>query len=133
MAQRCLWRGALVIVLSLALATPARAEVNNAVKILIGIAAGATATAVLVTTLIVHHKPKNKWITGCVISLQNGMAVVAEQDRQTYSLLGNTTGIKPGNRVSLQGKRSPSRDSDKRLAWEVTKLTRDFGICQAEP
>jgi len=95
-------------------------------EIVIGIVVVA-AVAVVVTVLIVHHKSKNRAITGCVNSGANGMSVTDEKDKRNYRLSGSTQGIKPGDRMTLQGKR---KDHGKTLVFEASKVTRDFGACQ---
>ncbi len=87
----------------MALAAPARANTSlktAATEIVIGIVAVAAAATVLVVVLI--HKSKKTAITGCVSSGENGMTITDEKDRQIYALSGNTTGIKPGDRMKLK-------------------------------
>ena len=131
MTQKSLWRGVLIIVLCLALAAPARANTSlktAATEIVIGIVAAAVATTVLVIVLI--HKSKKTAITGCVNSGENGMTITDEKDRQISALSGNTTGIRPGARMKLQGKKVKSKGADKTLVWEAKAMTKDFGVCQ---
>ena len=44
-------------------------------------------------------------------------------------LSGNTAGIKPGDRMTLQGKKIKPNSSNT-LTWETKKITKDFGACQ---
>jgi hypothetical protein len=121
----------LIVVLSLALAAPARANTSvktAATEIVIGIVAATAAATVLVIVLI--HKSKKTAITGCINSGENGMTITDEKDRQIYGLSGNTTGVKPGSRLKLQGKRVKSKGADKRILWEATAVTKDFGVCR---
>ena len=129
MAKKFVWRGLLIAALSAALATPARADQlqTDATEIVIGIVVVSAAVAVLVTVLILRHKPKKSAITGCVNSGANGMSVTDEKDKRNYALSGNTVGVKPGDRMTLQGK---PKNPGKTLVLEVQKVTQDFGACQ---
>jgi ribose/xylose/arabinose/galactoside ABC-type transport system permease subunit len=131
MTQKFLWRGVLIAALSVALATPARANQlqTDATEIVIGIVVVTAVIAVGVTVLILHHhhKLKSGTITGCVDSGANGMSVANEKDKRNYALSGNTVGVKQGDRMTLEGKR---KDNGKTLVFEVQKVTTDFGACQ---
>ena len=59
------------------------------------------------------------------------MTVTDEKDKQSYSLFGNTTNVKPGDRMRLQGKNARSKGNDKTPMWETSKVTKDFGVCQS--
>jgi len=95
----------------------------------IGIVAVAAAL-VVITVVVVHESTKKRRITGCVSSGENGMSVTDEKDKRIYPLSGNTAGIKPGNQVTLQGKKVKPKSANAPFAWEVTKETKDFGACQ---
>jgi hypothetical protein len=126
-----LWRGVLIVVLCVALATPATASTNlqsNARNIIIGVVAAA-AGVVVIAVLVIHYS-KKQTITGCVNSAGSGMTVTDEKDKQTYTLSGNTTGIKSGDRMKLQGKKAKSKGADKTPVWEAKAVTKDFGVCQ---
>ncbi len=133
MPQKPFWRAFLIVVLCMALATPARASNNplgdDARNALIGIVAVAAAL-VVITVVIVHESRKTRRITGCVASGANGMSVSDEKNKRIYALTGNTADIKPGDRVTLQGKVAKRKDANAPLAWEVNKETKDFGACQ---
>jgi hypothetical protein len=60
------------------------------------------------------------------------MSVTDEKDRQIYALSGNTVGIKPGDRMKLQGKKVKPKSPDKTLVWETRGVNRDFGLCQTQ-
>ena len=121
--------GILIVVLSVGLATPARAD--NPEKVLIVIAATTAADAIVAVTLAsVHHRRKKIVITGCVTSGEKGMTVTDEEDRKIYALSGDTTGVQQGDRMRLEGKKVKSKGSDKRLAWETRAVIKDFGVCR---
>jgi len=58
------------------------------------------------------------------------MSVTDEKDKRIYALSGNTADIKPGDRVTLQGKKAKPNGANAPLAWDVNKETKDFGACQ---
>ena len=136
MTQKSLWRKVLVAVLGAVLATQALADKPRlaptdigpskgvAIAVLSGIVAVA-AVAVVAVVLIVHHKPQK--VTGCVNSGTNGIRVTDEKDKREYALSGSTAGVKPGDRMALEGKR---KSTGKTLVFELHKVARDFGVCQ---
>jgi hypothetical protein len=58
------------------------------------------------------------------------MSLTDEGDQRIYVLSGNTTGIKAGERMSLQGKKINSNDTGKPLGWKTDTIVKDFGVCQ---
>jgi hypothetical protein len=130
MTQKCVWRSGLIVVLSVALVIPAKARGFPSGGAIAGAIAGAAAALVIVTVVVIHESSKRRTITGCVHSEENGMSVVDEKDKRTYTLSGNTAGIKPGDRVTLQGKKIKPKGTDKTLTWEAKNVTKDFGVCQ---
>ncbi len=121
----------LMIALSVALATPARADSlkTQGDEILIGIIAVTAAVSVVITVLAVHYSKKRS-ITGCIASAEDRMTVTDENDKKIYALSGNTTGVKPGDRMKLKGKKVKPTGPDKTLVWEATDVSKDFGVCQ---
>jgi FtsP/CotA-like multicopper oxidase with cupredoxin domain len=119
----------LIIVLGLALATPARANTldDDARNIIIGVVAVTAAIAVLVTVLIIRHNSPKSTITGCVQSGTNGMSLTDEKNGLNYTLAGSTIGVKPGDRVTLKGKR---KDIGTTVGFEARRIEKDFGACQ---
>jgi hypothetical protein len=124
-----LWRVSLIVVLSVALAAPARAESWGAVEaqFITGIVVVSAGIAVLVTVVIVHHKHKRSAITGCVTTGANGMSLTDEKDKRIYALTGDPPGMKPGDRMTLEGKRKQSGSA---LVFQAQAVTKDFGVCQ---
>ena len=122
----------LIAALTLALCIPA--EGQNSGKIvsngtIAGVIVGVVAGVAVIAIVAVHYS-KKRTITGCVNPGANGMTVTDEKDKQLYALSGDTTNIKPGDRVRLQGKKAKSKGPDKMLVWETRKVTNDFGVCQ---
>ena len=124
-----LWRAFLIVALSAALAVPARAETlqTAARQVEVGIIVAPVAVAVTVTLLILHYKHKKSMITGCVASGANGMSLTDEKDKRTYTLSGDPVGVKPGDRMTLEGKRKQSGQTP---VFEARSVTKDFGACQ---
>ena len=118
MGSRDLWRWVLIVALSAVLITPARADKlqTEGEEIVIGIVA--VSAALVVATVLLIHYSKKRTITGCVSSGETGMTVTDEKDKQIYALSGNTVGIKPGDRMRLQGKKVKPKSPDKTLVWE---------------
>jgi len=131
MNEKSLWRGVLIVVLCVALATPANASTDlqsNARNIVIGIVAVA-AGIVVITILVIHHS-KKQTITGCVNSAGSGMTVTDEKDKLVYALSGNTAGVKPGDRMKLQGKKLKAAGAGETPVWETTGIKKDLGVCR---
>lgn len=128
----------LILALGLALAKPAQAQQKCFPCGPIGISAGpiiaaivvTVAAVVIVTVVVIHESTKKRTITGCVNSGANGMTLTNQRDKQIYALSGDTTGIKAGDRMKLQGKKVKAKGADKALVWKATKATKDFGVCQ---
>jgi hypothetical protein len=123
--------GALIFALVVTLAAPARANTlqTDSHEIVAGIVAVAAAVTIIVVVVAVHYS-KKRAITGCVVSGANGMSITDEKDSKVYALSGNTTDIKPGDRINLRGKKVKSKGADQTPVWEAKELTRDFGVCQ---
>ena len=122
----------LIAALTLALCIPV--EGQNSGKIvsngtIAGVIVGVVAGVAVIAIVAIHYS-KKRTITGCVNPGANGMTVTDEKDKQLYALSGDTTNIKPGDRVRVQGKKAKSKGPDKMLVWEARKVTKDFGVCQ---
>ena len=129
MTSNVLWRVVLIAVVCVALTVPARAESFETAgnQILAGIIVVSVALGVTVTVLVLHYKHKKLAITGCVISAQNGLSLTDEKDKRIYILSGDPVGIKPGDRMTLEGNR---KHRDNTLVFEAHRVTKDFGVCQ---
>jgi hypothetical protein len=139
----CLWRAVLItavcVSLSLSLCANVEAQARpNAATIpgtglttgdAIGIVVGVVAVIVIVSVIVIHNKAGNRTITGCVNSGANGMTLTDEKDHRAYSLSGETAGVKPGDRMSLQGKSVKPHGSET-FTLQTKKIKQDFGVCQ---
>jgi len=130
MSQKSAWRGVLIVVLSVALAKPAQASGYPSGGAIAGAIVGVAAAIVIVAVVVIHKSSEKRTITGCVNRGGNGMTVTDEKDKRTYALSGNTTGIKPGDRVRLQGKKVKSKGGNKTPVWQAKAVAEDFGVCQ---
>jgi len=122
--------GLLIVVLIVGAAKSSRAVDAEGVLIIIASAVAVAAIAVGVTMTIVHHKRNKIVVTGCVIPWEKGMKVTDEEDKKTYVLSGDTSGIKTGDRMKLEGKRLKAKNPDNSRVWETKQVIKDFGVCQ---
>lgn len=133
MTLKCL-SAFLIIALSFVLCMPAEAQEFGGLPgppkgAIVGAIVGVVAGVAVVIIVAIHYS-KKRTITGCVKPAQNGMTVNDEKDKLEYSLSGDTAGVKPGERMTLQGKRiKPNAASP--LGWEITKIRTDYGVCQS--
>jgi hypothetical protein len=127
--SRSFWRLAVIFVLCLALAKEAKADSLKTDGELIIVAVVAVAAAIVVVTVLVVKQAKGRTITGCVNSGASGMLVTDEKDKRVYVLSGDTAGVKPGERMSLTGRKIKA-DSGATLVWQTKKVSKDLGSCQ---
>ncbi len=136
MSRKTFWRGVLLGLLCVALATPARAQIGSGKPLVSykgsdntaaasGAAVGVAGVTAIITLVLTHKKK----ITGCVNALYEGMTITDEHDKQTYELLGSTTDFKAGERVRLQVKKIKSKDKGSAPVWQVEKLIKNYGSC----
>jgi hypothetical protein len=59
------------------------------------------------------------------------MSVTDDQDKRLYALSGNTTGVKAGDRMTLQGKKIKPKDAGEPVVWETKTISKNFGSCQS--
>jgi len=77
----------------------------------------------------IHHGSS---IDGCAVSGPNGLELQYRGDQQTYALIGEVAGIKPGDRVRVSGKKEKKKAGAPQQ-FLVEKLSKDFGACTAPP
>jgi hypothetical protein len=132
--SKYLWRGVLIVALSVALSASAEAQAGfpktTGSGTMVAVVVGVVAAVVIVAVVVIHKSSKKRTITGCVNSGENGMNMTDDKDKRFYALSGNTAGIKSGDRMTLQGKEIKPKDAGKTLVWETRKITKDFGVCQ---
>jgi hypothetical protein len=128
--SKYLWRLALVGILSVALATNAEADsLKTTVDTILVFAIVGAVAVVTVVVVVIHESTKKRTITGCVNAAQNGMTVTDEKDKKVYVLSGDTAGVKPGERMTLEGKKFKTSGTNPPM-WETKKVAKDFGACQ---
>jgi len=101
---------------------PSGAQVAGAIA---GIA-GAGALIGFLAYVAVKHSHA---VTGCALSVNDGLQLTSESDKKTYILIGTVAEIKPGNRVRVSGKKGKEK-SGGTPQFVVLKVSRDFGPCQ---
>jgi hypothetical protein len=131
MPKKSLCRAFLIVVISVALATPAKATSlhDTGRNIVIGIVAVTAAIAVVATVVIIHYS-KKRTITGCVKPAENGMTITDEKDQRIYTLSGNSAGVTPGERMQLRGQTLKSTGPEKTPIWDARAVIKDFGVCR---
>ena len=134
MTSKYAWSGVLVVSLSVALSIPANTQGFPSGQI--GPSTGpiiaaiiATGAGLVVATVVVVHYSKKRAITGCVISSADRITLTDEKDQQIYLLSGDTTAIKPGDRMKLRGKKVKPKAPDKTPVWQAETVTKDYGAC----
>ncbi len=93
----------------------------------IGIGVGAAA-GVGILYLALHNKGS---VVGCVEPSGDGIKLMNEKDKNTYALVGGGSSLKSGDRVELKGTRG--KDKSGKRTFQVQKLARNYGPCNAEP
>jgi hypothetical protein len=124
------WRVVLIGALCAAISTKAEADqLQKTADTVLALAIVGTAALVTVVVVVIHNSNQKRTITGCVNTAQKGMTVTDEKDKKVYTLSGDTTGVKPGERMTLHLKKIKAKEGDT-LMWETKKITKDFGVCQ---
>jgi hypothetical protein len=111
-----------------AAAKPADASIPTQSDVVwIGIAIGAIGAGIGIGIYYaVHH---NHSLTGCVISGADGLQLQSRGDQQTYLLVGDVAGIKPGERIHVSGKKAKAANGAG-PQFIVEKLGKDYGSCK---
>jgi hypothetical protein len=133
--SKYLWCGVLIVALGVTLSTRAEAQTGGGKIVsngtIAGVIVGVLAAVVIVAYVVIHESSKKRSITGCVIPGASGMSITDEKDKRSYALSGNTGDIKPGDRVTVQGKKIKPKDASKPVVWETKTISKDFGSCQS--
>jgi hypothetical protein len=134
MTKSSLARTSIALALCLLLAMPAFPQsggghIGPSNGEIIGIIAGVAAGLTVVAVLVYHQTHKHASITGCVASSADGLTLQNEKDKKVYALSGDSTTLKPGERVTVKGKRVKVKDASGKLSFQVEKRTQDFGAC----
>jgi hypothetical protein len=87
--------------------------------------AGAGAAIGIGVFYAVHHGHS---LTGCTASGSSGLELVNEGDHETWALVGEVSGIKPGQRVRVSGKKEKKDPANVRQ-FLVEKASKDLGPC----
>ena len=123
----------LLCVSLLLLPKPAKASIpthSQVVLIFVGVAAIGAAIGIGIYYAVRRNGAAS--ITGCAVSSDAGLSLQREGDQQTYTLLGDTAGIKSGDRIRVSGKKRKEYPSGKR-DFLVERLAKVYGPCKVLP
>jgi hypothetical protein len=127
----CLVRTSVVLALCLLLVLPAFPQTGGHIGPsngeIVGIIVGAVAAITVVGILIYREAHKHPSITGCVATGADGLNLKNEKDKEIYTLSGDSTALRAGERVTLKGKKI--KDSGGKPSFQVERLTKDHGTC----
>lgn len=90
----------------------------------IGIGIGAAAGGAALLYLGLHHHGS---LGGCVSESNDKLSLTDDKSGKTYSLLSESSDLKPGERFQLSGKKST--DTQGTPTFEVKKVVKDLGSC----
>jgi hypothetical protein len=133
MKSRAVFRVFIVVALCVVLAVPAFSQsggfnVGPSKGEVIGVIAGAAAAIGVAGYLIYRAAHKHASIQGCISSDQDGLVLRDERDKKAYALVGDIGAFKSGQRLALSGKKMIGSSGNP--AFQVQKLTKDFGACK---
>jgi hypothetical protein len=127
----CLLRTSVALALCLLLVLPAFpqtvGQIGPSKGEVVGIIVGAAAAITVVGILIYHETHKHPSITGCVANGNDGLNLENERDKKIYTLSGDSSALRVGDRVALKGKKI--KDSGGKPSFQVEKLTKNYGTC----
>lgn len=111
----------LIAVLCASLSEPARAETFDTLgkQIYAGIGVVSAAVVVGVVLIVLHEKHKVRTVTGCIAA----GSLTDDKDKRVYTVSGDPVGLKPGERMTLEGKRRGK-------VFEARSVIKDLGACQ---
>jgi len=81
----------------------------------------------VVGILIYRETHKHPSITGCVAIGTDGLNLKNERDKKIYTLSGDSSALRAGERIALKGKKI--KDSGGKPSFQVEKLTKNYGMC----
>ena len=107
-----------------------RAHPNNSIptKTQAGLIVAAVVVIVAAIGVGVYFAVRHdQTITGCAASGPDGLTIENEGDHLSYSLMGDVSAVKPGDRMRVSGKKKKARGATH--PFLVNKVKRDFGAC----
>ncbi len=100
-------------------------------EVAIGVAVGAGIG--LASTAVAVHYHNEHTFKGCVSTGPNGLQLLNDKDKNTYSLVGVTADIRAGEKVKLHGEKKEQKRKHKgdpvNREFLVEKTTKDLGPC----
>lgn len=120
---------ALIAILLSALPSPASAQTGlGRIGPSNGEVVGAFAGVAAVTGVVLYLVLRKPSITGCVRSADGTNSLTNEKDKNSYTLVDAGSRLKPGERLTLQGRKK--KDKSGKLTFQVKKIKHDYGVCQ---
>ncbi|MGO9775595.1 MAG: hypothetical protein ACLPM3_03285 [Terracidiphilus sp.] len=134
--HRSIFADVAVCALLITATAPANAQSNTPIggvtksdAVWIGVAVAAIGAGIGIGVFYaVHH---GQSLNGCAVSDSSGLKLQNHGDQQTYALVGEVAGIKPGDRVRVSGKKAKTSDGSAQQ-FVVEKLTKDYGACKVQ-
>jgi len=98
----------------------------------VGAAVGVGAAIAVGTIVIVEVHKSHHTLEGCVLAGPDGVELLNNGDHKTYALSGLTADVKVGDMVKVQGNKGRNQKTGAGYRdFAVTKIRRDFGLCEA--
>ena len=97
----------------------------------IGIGAAAGAAVGIALLVRHHHHAADKtetYVTGCTQSIQDGISLTNEKDKQTYWIISGSKSLKAGERMTLKGV-VVATDGSGNPKIQIQSLIKDYGTC----
>ena len=125
--RKLLHRFFVAILCCLLLVSPRPAHADSlhtaVVEVIVGIVAVTAAVTVGVVLLVRHHPS----VKGCAVSGPDGLQLT-NGDGQTFLLVGDLDGLKPGERVRVSGKKAKGSAPPGKFVVEKSQV---YGPCPA--
>jgi hypothetical protein len=93
----------------------------------IGIGVGAGAAGAAGLYLLMH---RGSSVTGCVQPADDGLRLVEDKSKRSFSVMPSGAALVPGQRVHLRGKLIKQQDGAE--IFEAKKLVKNLGTCAAQ-
>jgi hypothetical protein len=99
---------------------------NQVIGIFVAVAAVGAAIGVGIY-FAVRQSPSLK---GCTASSPTGLTLLNENDQKLYTLIGDTSTIKSGDRFKVSGKKKKQQGLSAPHDFLVEKVSKDYGACK---
>jgi hypothetical protein len=116
-----------VVLCCLLLSSPRPAHADSlhtiAVEVIVSIVAVSAAITVGIVLAIKHHPS----LKGCAANGPDGLQLT-NSEGQTYLLIGDVAGLKPGDRIRVSGQKQKNSAAERKFIVEKSKV---YGPCPA--